>query len=1209
MSATECRHALRRLELDAYCSVVSALRAQGDLTVDKRRLLKDLQGSLRISLERHRAEVRRAVNDDRLKTIADRVSDDINISTGWQLEGRRLVPVLPRLLSQSTCFLPTKSSDNDKSQMNLDDKNVLKVQEFMEISSPVKKNLKSFDEPVFQNIVTIEHQMLDLEPTEPRHTSLSTVVNKLIPLSVEHTALSMQHQLSLPQPTYQAPQPVNSLQTVQSSQVVVHSTSAMQSTQNVSSQLLHVSSVPISMPVLLTRCVASSTRTTSHHIKSAPTPKVIIVSGTGMSTATTISGPPPPPPAAAVVTSFSSKQSPTKMNSLSVSRFNSDMCASGSAVTSAASAISVPHPVRALGSTQRLFPSRTVPIIRPRLGTLTARIRTCQPASLFGANTIAPAGIVATVPSPVNTQNALPLQKVISSSTNTLTSQGLNIQLKSVTLRPPALQIRQDVEKKIVTHTLPASVPTSLTKATQATTLVKVTQTFHAMTSVAPVAKVAQGLLATVSHPSIAKVVQNMQAITSVAKVAQNFQVLSTTPSSSQPSTSSLSVTKILHKSLPQSPGVTLASVGPLPTKTVTIQSKAHASSVSTSSASPNSNVLNVDNKLLHLTSTKPVAASGGGRIILSDSGGVRRNVIVVQKPVQSDKPNTSIDINTSTAKTTSPFEKELVSFIQRQDLQQTLPVKKFVGSKTALETSLSDVMVTTTSSSTAMMLPFFSQSDCIPASVTDYIADCHESPVSACVKAIKQCADISTDSADSEELGHIGDLSSAEETRLLETCVKNWSVSASDVLPVFVEQSLVDDMMQFTDTDNSCLLYQPQVEPSYDTSVSETIDNIVCIVHQSLSEGNESVDHGSVNGVAIVSENSDTNAATIAVDEQCLPEITGTSCIVYQPPSECSNPVNTVHQHETSANDNVNCVQQSATTDVVLAESIVVINAGDIVTLSPVACHLMADASVSESKVLADASVCASLDTEVETLLNVDKPVISDNVSMSVVPSDHTELQSSYSALPMCEQDQLKTVDNLPVDQVELLVDDYSLASHSAVTIGCMSATDDISQSPVSGLGKRKRKPPHLSDELESPSSVTGWNRQALLLLNRVMKLRSLNGDKNRSSPAAWFNQPVDADEVPDYYDIIIQPMDFGTIKKKLETGMYSDWSSFNADMLLVRDNCQVYNAVGTQVRHDCDLVFNFYQQELLKTTNKVPVEGTSCVAKKMKFEQTALD
>jgi len=47
MSAAEHKNALRHLELNAYCSVVSALRAQGDLDSEKRRLLKDLQASLK----------------------------------------------------------------------------------------------------------------------------------------------------------------------------------------------------------------------------------------------------------------------------------------------------------------------------------------------------------------------------------------------------------------------------------------------------------------------------------------------------------------------------------------------------------------------------------------------------------------------------------------------------------------------------------------------------------------------------------------------------------------------------------------------------------------------------------------------------------------------------------------------------------------------------------------------------------------------------------------------------------------------------------------------------------------------------------------------------------------------------------------------------------------------------------------------------------
>jgi hypothetical protein len=159
-------------------------------------------------------------------------------------------------------------------------------------------------------------------------------------------------------------------------------------------------------------------------------------------------------------------------------------------------------------------------------------------------------------------------------------------------------------------------------------------------------------------------------------------------------------------------------------------------------------------------------------------------------------------------------------------------------------------------------------------------------------------------------------------------------------------------------------------------------------------------------------------------------------------------------------------------------------------------------------------------------------------------------------------------------------------------------------SPSDNSGLGKRKRRPPPSPDERDLSQNITGWNRLALTLLGRVMRFRSLNGDKNRSNPSAWFNQPVDAEEVPDYYDIIQNPMDFGTIKKKLETGVYSDWSAFHVDMLLVRDNCRLYNAAGTQVRHDCELVFNFYLQEVNRMSTKFQ-QGPPQYVKRQRFDQ----
>ena len=47
MSKLECKKALRSLELEAYSTLVSTFRAQGDLNSKKIQLLKELQSMLK----------------------------------------------------------------------------------------------------------------------------------------------------------------------------------------------------------------------------------------------------------------------------------------------------------------------------------------------------------------------------------------------------------------------------------------------------------------------------------------------------------------------------------------------------------------------------------------------------------------------------------------------------------------------------------------------------------------------------------------------------------------------------------------------------------------------------------------------------------------------------------------------------------------------------------------------------------------------------------------------------------------------------------------------------------------------------------------------------------------------------------------------------------------------------------------------------------
>ena len=51
---------------------------------------------------------------------------------------------------------------------------------------------------------------------------------------------------------------------------------------------------------------------------------------------------------------------------------------------------------------------------------------------------------------------------------------------------------------------------------------------------------------------------------------------------------------------------------------------------------------------------------------------------------------------------------------------------------------------------------------------------------------------------------------------------------------------------------------------------------------------------------------------------------------------------------------------------------------------------------------------------------------------------------------------------------------------------------------------------------------------------------------------------------QIPDYPDIVKNPMDFGTIKKKLNLYAYKSGQEFLDDMKLVFDNCILYNGVS---------------------------------------------
>ena len=101
---------------------------------------------------------------------------------------------------------------------------------------------------------------------------------------------------------------------------------------------------------------------------------------------------------------------------------------------------------------------------------------------------------------------------------------------------------------------------------------------------------------------------------------------------------------------------------------------------------------------------------------------------------------------------------------------------------------------------------------------------------------------------------------------------------------------------------------------------------------------------------------------------------------------------------------------------------------------------------------------------------------------------------------------------------------------------------------------------------------------------------------------PLSWaFLQPVNGEEVPDYYEVIKEPMgtrrrpcvitcdfshipglDFSTMEDKLERNQYSNLDVFVEDVQLVFDNCRIYNPDGSIYARNATKMEKFMKEQL---------------------------
>ncbi|PRP81257.1 histone acetyltransferase KAT2A, partial [Planoprotostelium fungivorum] len=116
-----------------------------------------------------------------------------------------------------------------------------------------------------------------------------------------------------------------------------------------------------------------------------------------------------------------------------------------------------------------------------------------------------------------------------------------------------------------------------------------------------------------------------------------------------------------------------------------------------------------------------------------------------------------------------------------------------------------------------------------------------------------------------------------------------------------------------------------------------------------------------------------------------------------------------------------------------------------------------------------------------------------------------------------------------------------------------------------------------------------SGWNPPAPNMLEIDLLMREVREViiKLKEHPNSWpFHHPVDRKEVPDYYQIISDPIDLEMIEKRFKRGNYYITKEiFLADVKRMCDNCRVYN------REDTDY-FKLTQYKYCEKT-QIPTAG----------------
>ncbi len=130
------------------------------------------------------------------------------------------------------------------------------------------------------------------------------------------------------------------------------------------------------------------------------------------------------------------------------------------------------------------------------------------------------------------------------------------------------------------------------------------------------------------------------------------------------------------------------------------------------------------------------------------------------------------------------------------------------------------------------------------------------------------------------------------------------------------------------------------------------------------------------------------------------------------------------------------------------------------------------------------------------------------------------------------------------------------------------------------SGISKKEanRRRAWATDDDAATAAGRPWPALPRPLVQQILSTLLDEVIKYDEEKGGLFSKPVSKEDLPEYYEEIENPMDYGTMREKLERGEYRSAQAMQKDCILVMQNCLKFN------EKDSDIVREARQQALMR-------------------------